>query len=296
MALAWAYYETGKTVSAIIRNQSNQYADVVAEAMESYDAADIDDYDTAATETGDTGEYYITWPDWLDTGIYTVQWIPQAAASIAESDLPNRFALDSYYWDGTDLRPVLAVHTAAILADTNAIDTLTKAGGDGDLAAILEDTGTTLDNLLDTLVARLTAARAAKLDLLKAGNVTVTAPVNASDDVSITQRDDYATGNGRALEWSSTGGSWMQGDLGNSSIKLGIRNRHTGADYERDGTITSSTAPQAVQVALPSTFTASLTPGAIYKYQLRAQSTAGLLETLATGDLDADGTILGAAT
>ena len=125
MSTIYAYYDSGETVRAVIRDDSGQYADVVNEAMESYDAADIDDYDTEATETGSTGEYRITWPDWLATGLYTVQWIPLAGGAIAESDLPNRFAIDSYYWDGTNVRPVLAV----LLDDADAI-----------LDAILADT------------------------------------------------------------------------------------------------------------------------------------------------------------
>ncbi len=122
MATIYAYYETGKTVRAVIRNDSGQYADVVAEAMESYDAADLDDYGVTATETGATGEYAVTWPSWLATGLYTVQWLPLAGANIVVTDFPNRFAIDSYYWDGTNIRPALAVHTAAILATVNHVD------------------------------------------------------------------------------------------------------------------------------------------------------------------------------
>jgi len=139
--------------------------------MESYNAADIDDYDTAATETGSTGEYYITWPSWLSAGIYTIQWVSQAAASIAESDLPNRFAIDSYYWDGTNLRPALAVHTAAILADTNELQTDLEDGG-------------RLDVLIDALVARLTAARAAKLDAITEARLAELDPENLPADVA----------------------------------------------------------------------------------------------------------------
>ena len=112
MAVAFAYYDSGITVRAVIRSEDNEYADIVNEALEAYDSANIDNYDIAATETGATGEYRVSWPDWLAAGIYTIQWMPLAGASIAESDFTNRFAVASYYWDGEVLR--LALHKAAI--------------------------------------------------------------------------------------------------------------------------------------------------------------------------------------
>lgn len=67
-----------------------------------------------------------------------------------------------------------------------AIDDLTQASGAGDLAAILLDTGTTLDDLVDDLESRLTATRAGYLDNLSAGAVaqaTELAKVPKSDGV-----------------------------------------------------------------------------------------------------------------
>jgi hypothetical protein len=172
MALAFAHYDTGATVRGVIYDDSDQYADVVAEAMESFNAADVDDYDITATEVGNTGKYKLTWPSWLSAGLYVLEWLPLAGGAIAESDFPNRFATQSYYWDGADLRPALAVHTAAILDDTAEIGVagagLTALAQAADLAAavvlinaILLDTdelqtdwtdGGRLDLLLDSIV------------------------------------------------------------------------------------------------------------------------------------------------
>jgi len=132
MAYLSAYYSTGSTVVAVIRDSSLQFADVVNEEMEDYAAGSITDYDTACTEIGSTGEYYFTWPSWLAEGRYTVQFIPLAGATIAESDLLNRFSVSSWYWDETDLMPDWAVKyllSAGIAGTTNTLDAL-KTHGD----------------------------------------------------------------------------------------------------------------------------------------------------------------------
>jgi len=109
MAIVSAYNETGLTVFAVIRDSALKFADVVAEALEDYDAGSIGDYDIQANEIGDIGEYHVTWPSWLPVGLYTIQFAPQAGGSPAVSDLPNRFAVQSYYWDGVSLVPDWAV-------------------------------------------------------------------------------------------------------------------------------------------------------------------------------------------
>ena len=114
MAYLSAYYSTGSTVVAVIRDSSLQFADVENEVMEDYDDGDITDYDTACTEVGSTGEYYFTWPDWLSAGQYTVQFLPLAGATIAESDMLNRFSVSSWYWDGTNLMPDWAAKIAGV--------------------------------------------------------------------------------------------------------------------------------------------------------------------------------------
>jgi hypothetical protein len=148
MATVSAYGDTGQTVRAVIHNSELQFADVVAEAMEDYDDTDLDDYDIAATEIGATGEYHATWPDWLDPGSYTIQFIPLAGGTIAETDFPNRLAVQSYYYDGTNLVPDWAYKLAAVANPVDgsgeqrikALDELLETGGAGDAAAILADT------------------------------------------------------------------------------------------------------------------------------------------------------------
>ncbi len=75
-----------------------------------------------------------------------------------------------------------------------AIDDLTQASGAGDLAAILVDTSTTLDDLVDDLESRLTATRAGYLDNLSAGAVAL-----ASEVAKVPKSDGSATWNNTAL-------------------------------------------------------------------------------------------------
>ena len=129
MATTTAYYVTGATVRAVIRNAALQFADVVHEAMDTYNASDIDDYDTACTEIGNTGEYHVTWPtSWLAVGAYNIQYVPLAGGSIVESDMLNRFSASNYYWDGTNLVPDWAVKLAISASPiTDSIEELTNA-------------------------------------------------------------------------------------------------------------------------------------------------------------------------
>ena len=117
MATTSAFYVTGleTSIKAIIHNTDLEFADVVSDphAMESYNAANIDNYDIACTEIGETGEYHATWPSWLVAGTYQVQFVLLATAgSIVQSDLVNRFAVANWYWDGTDLTPATPVSSA----------------------------------------------------------------------------------------------------------------------------------------------------------------------------------------
>jgi len=128
MATLSARYGTGLTIKMVVRNASMQFADVVAEAMDTFNATDIADYDTACTEIGNTGEYYATWPTWLAVGTYNVQFVPLAGGTIVESDMLNCFSASNYYWDGTNLVPDWAVKLAISASPiTDSIEELTNA-------------------------------------------------------------------------------------------------------------------------------------------------------------------------
>ncbi len=105
MATVSAYYVTGLTVRAVIRNAALEFVDVENSVLVSFAADDVDNYDIACTEIPDTGEYHTTWPSWLVVGLYTIQFMPRVTDPIAGTDFPNRFAVQSYYWDGTNLIP-----------------------------------------------------------------------------------------------------------------------------------------------------------------------------------------------
>ncbi len=115
MATAAAYYVTGITVKAVIRNNSRKFIDVTDLenlVYENYDDTNLAAYAIDCTEEGNTAEYYCTWPSNLAIGQYAIQFIPLAGGTIAETDFPNRFAAQSYYWSGSILIGVVIGDTS----------------------------------------------------------------------------------------------------------------------------------------------------------------------------------------
>jgi hypothetical protein len=119
---------------------------------------------------------------------------------------------------------------SAIETDTNELQGDLADGGRLDLLidAILEDTGTTLDTLLDTLVARLTAARAGYLDNLNIGeNVAGASDISglndfdpASDQVTVETNNDK-TGYGLSAAALSAIFTEVLADLSDNDVNPG---------------------------------------------------------------------------
>jgi hypothetical protein len=104
MATLSAFFDSGLTVAAVIRDDAQQFANTATELVESYNAANIASYAIAATEIGATGEYRITFPGWLAAGhIYSTSFAVRAGASLTVADLADRFSTKNWYWDGVNL-------------------------------------------------------------------------------------------------------------------------------------------------------------------------------------------------
>ncbi len=115
MATAAAYYVTGVTVKAVIRNNSRKFivvTDLENLVYEDYNVANIDTYAIDCTEEGNTAEYYFTWPSNLVIGQYAVQFIPAVGSPVVETDFQNRFAAQSFYWSGSILIGVVIGDTS----------------------------------------------------------------------------------------------------------------------------------------------------------------------------------------
>ena len=120
--------------------------------------------------------------------------------------------------------------------------------------------------------------------------------ISSTGRINITQYDDYLVANGRQFTWTSSTGAWNGGDLGTGTIRAEFKHRRAGTVLSRTGAIVSGTAPQSVRLEMPSTFTGQFQPGQIYYYQIRCQTIGDRLETLETGELIVNDSILGGAT
>jgi len=149
--------DTDLTLYTILRDADLLLWNTDGEEMEAYDSENYADYVIEATEQGDTGLYYVVTPAELPVGIYSADWRLQAGDDPAESDFC--IGLHSAYWDGANWFSDWAIKLvesaspitnspeakiAAAKAAAEAVDTLTKADGDGDLAEVASNVAETL--------------------------------------------------------------------------------------------------------------------------------------------------------
>lgn len=137
-----------------------------------------------------------------------------------------------------------------------------------------------LDVLPDT---GMTPTRAAKLDSLGAGSVTVQSPVTQTGDVTLYQRNDYAATEARSLDWTTTvDGQWP--DLTGASIVFVARpsTGEPGEGVYALGSVITPTGAQHVRVEITAAATRNAKPGS-QTYQVRATLGNGDIITLATG-------------
>ena len=160
MAYVTAFFEnySGVIVKAIIHDNELQFADIVNEVMETYDAGDLDDYGIVCTQLGLTGEFYAVWPSWLTAGNYTIQFLPSNSGFISEAAIAKRFGVGNYYWDGTVLKETSPVDVAKW--NGTAVATPSVAGvPEVDVTHIVGNTGAanSLKSLTDVIVTSGTA-------------------------------------------------------------------------------------------------------------------------------------------
>ena len=149
------------TLYACVFNSSGQVYDLTDPGWETFDDSLIDRYDIPLTEVGDnSGLYTGTFPA-IVAGVYTV------VCYNGDKGNPNDDTVignGEMCWDGTAeitrsaldaLIDTVKAETASIQVETTALDTLTKASGDGDLAAVLADTNELQGDDIPTLIAAL---------------------------------------------------------------------------------------------------------------------------------------------
>ena len=202
-------YATGlTTVKAVLRNATHQIWNTAGTpAFETYNAANIADYDIATTEQGAAGCYVATMPT-STAGWYRVSGYIIAGASLAEADMLNPIADYIVFWNGTafyapatqasvdTIDDFLDTEVAAIKAKT---DNLPADPADAsDIAASFALVATqasvnTIDDFLDTEIAaikaktdQLTFTTANRVDSqvfgMEAGTVTAAAVATGAID------------------------------------------------------------------------------------------------------------------
>lgn len=112
------------------------------------------------------------------------------------------------------------------------------------------------------------------LGRITAAAITVTSPVASSGTVSIIRGDDYLAADGRALDWTDSGGTWP--DLTDATITLTVK----GALLAKTGSVVTPTGDgKKVRVALTNSDTASL-PIGTWDYDVQATLSSGAVVTL----------------
>lgn len=173
-----AYYASGSTLYAVLRNATGQAFDTVGNAFEAWNV--MTDYDIVLTDCNG-GMYTGTFDADTPAGLYTIMVYKQMGANPADSDPPIQF--EEGYWTGTvwkssrdrleDINTAVptveeirieidanSTQFAAIVEDTGTTLPSTLSGMntkldtidnyvDTEIALILEDTGTTIPELID---------------------------------------------------------------------------------------------------------------------------------------------------
>jgi len=110
-----------------------------------------------------------------------------------------------------------------------------------------------------TAAERLTAARAAKLDLIVPGRLTILSPISLTGKkLELIRGDDYTTAAGQALTWTDPG-TWP--DLTGAAVTLTIRDLETDAVVLSKVGVAVPTGTQTVTFQPTHTDTGDLVPG-----------------------------------
>ena len=226
------------TISAIFTESNGQPATGLT-------LSDIDLY--LIRQTRSTGAIETVWDgaqnptkEITDMGIYT--------RSYTNADLVTY----TYY--------AMAKYTGAETLDTDYV--MGSLGGDTD-ALNNEVPGTYSSGTAGHALGRITAAA-----------ITVTSPVAGSGTVSIVRGDDYLAADGRALDWTDSGGTWPT--LTDATITLTIK----GNLLTKTGSVVTATGDgKKVRVALTNSDTSSL-PIGTWDYDVQATLSSGAVVTL----------------
>lgn len=103
---------TGKTLYCVLRNAVGQAVIASSGVVETYQTANLDNYDIPLTEQGTASQYYVgNIPAGLTAGVYFATVYERAGATPAEGDTFR--GSGPVEWDGSALVPLSSLATAA---------------------------------------------------------------------------------------------------------------------------------------------------------------------------------------
>jgi len=178
---------------------------------------------------------------------------------------------------GPDLRTDLTATRVANL-DNIAVATSTAAAvADAVLDELLAG-HTTADSLSDYV-----ADIRGRTNLIGAAGITVTSPVGITNNLTLTQGDDYYAADSRSLDWSLTGSTVPE--LTSATVKFAYTLTGSGTVTTKTGSVVTATGDtKVVRCELAAADTAAMTVGTkLYSYDVEATLSNGHIVTLARG-------------
>jgi hypothetical protein len=154
---------SGETVYCrFIRQADAHFANIDAEALEAYNAANIADYGVVAPEQGASGVYLITIPTWLPAANYVGYYYVQTGATQAVDDTQVGQFLP-FYWNGSTAADIGNIpesvwdYPARTLTNTFGIVSRSPVNQDGDIEIIQgDDYGSTTGRFIEFTVKNYT--------------------------------------------------------------------------------------------------------------------------------------------
>ncbi len=319
-----ATYDTGVTLYTLVFNAAGQvWRNNAPQQFLVYAPGAIGVYDIPLSEIAtNSGQYRANWPVHVNmiAGVYSVVLFEQAGGSPVAADDDRIGETGKMIWDGSaeiDLDDIEAYvdkiddatdGLTAIKAEVEGIGGITPATAANVATALTNYDGPTkveMDTAHDLLA---TEAKQdiigtnvdtilAKANLITTGQLIISSPVSADEEIIIVQGDDYLDANGTDLEWTSE--AWTSPDLTSATAKLRFVTKE---DYD-DGVqasalevdVTITWAGSGNDVVFTADLTAAQTAALSsptppndkysYVYQLQVTTNAGKKITVALGSV-----------
>ncbi len=245
----------------------------------------------AATELGSSGVYRYVYSGGIATKDELLAVFNEAAETADQTDVAALWVVGSVWAENLDAN-VAGVETKVDTAIANVGSLDTKHDATDAALAVVNGNVDDVESKLDAHVAAYTAARAAYLDKIGTGVVTVVQPVSGDGEtLSFVRGDDYKEADARGVSFSSD--DWPN-LTGATAVKLTMRKRVGArgttlwaAIDHKVASFVPGVGNQTVVFEPTKTHTASLEPGTRSGiFDVEATLASGHIVTLVTGTIN----------